>query len=86
MIAELDVINIAANKQEQWEAVADVLGVPELKTDPRFRERDTRKKNRRELTPLLESRLVHHETAYWVEELNKHDVPRRGDPEPRCSP
>jgi crotonobetainyl-CoA:carnitine CoA-transferase CaiB-like acyl-CoA transferase len=68
-------INIAANKQEQWEAVADVLGVPELKTDPRFRERDTRKKNRRELTPLLERQLVQHETAYWVEELNKHDVP-----------
>ncbi len=40
-------INIAANKQEQWEAVADVLGVPELKTDPRFQERDTRKKNRK---------------------------------------
>ena len=29
-------INIAANKQEQWEAVCDVLEVPELKTDPRF--------------------------------------------------
>ena len=40
-------INIAANKQEQWEAVCDVLQVPELKIDPRFEERDTRKKNRR---------------------------------------
>ena len=40
-------INIAANKQEQWEAVCDLLGVPELKTDPRFQERDTRKKNRK---------------------------------------
>ncbi|MBK9089230.1 MAG: CoA transferase, partial [Holophagales bacterium] len=29
-------VNIAANKQEQWESVCDVLGVPELKTDPRF--------------------------------------------------
>ena len=29
-------INIAANKQEQWEAVADALGVPELKADARF--------------------------------------------------
>ena len=47
-------INIAANKQEQWEALTDVLGVPELKTDPRFQERDTRKKNRKALTPLLE--------------------------------
>jgi formyl-CoA transferase len=68
-------INIAANKQEQWEAVADVLGISELKTDPRFQERDTRKKNRKLLTPLLETCLQKRETAYWVEELNRHDIP-----------
>ncbi len=68
-------LNIAANKQEQWEAVADVLGVPELKEDPRFKERDTRKANRYELTPLLEAVLTQRETDYWVEELNKRDVP-----------
>jgi CoA:oxalate CoA-transferase len=68
-------INIAANKQEQWEAVADVLGVPELKSDPRFQERDTRKKNRKALTPLLEAKLQERDTEYWVEVLNKHDVP-----------
>ena len=56
-------INIAANKQEQWEAVCDVLGVPELKADPRFQERDTRKKNRKALTPLLEARLPPEATA-----------------------
>ena len=68
-------INIAANKQEQWEAVADVLGVPELKTDPRFQEREARKKNRKALTPLLEAKLQERETAYWVDVLNRHDVP-----------
>jgi len=68
-------INIAANKQEQWEAVADVLGVPELKTDPRFQERDTRKKYRKELTPLLEQKLVERDTGHWVDELNRNDVP-----------
>jgi len=68
-------INIAANKQEQWESVADVLGLSELKTDPRFQERDTRKKNRKELTPILEGRLVARTTDEWVEELNAHDVP-----------
>ena len=68
-------INIAANKQEQWETLADVLGVPELKTDPRFQERDTRKKNRKLLTPLLEAKLRERETAYWVEALNARDVP-----------
>jgi len=68
-------INIAANKQEQWESVADVLGVPELKSDPRFQERDTRKRNRKELTPLLEAKLMERETELWVNLLNKHDVP-----------
>ena len=68
-------LNIAANKQEQWESVADVLGVPELKTDSRFQERDARKKNRKELTPLLEARLTQKETDHWVEVLNKNDVP-----------
>ena len=68
-------INIAANKQEQWEAVADVLGLAELKNDPRFQERDTRKKNRKALTPLLEARLRDHDTAHWVDVLNAHDVP-----------
>ena len=68
-------INLAANKQEQWEAVCDVLGVPELKTDARFQERDTRKQNRRALTPLLEARLAQKPTGFWVRELNAKDVP-----------
>jgi CoA:oxalate CoA-transferase len=68
-------INISANKQEQWETVTDLLGVPELKADPRFQERDSRKRNRKALTPLLEAKLRERETAYWVELLNKNDVP-----------
>jgi crotonobetainyl-CoA:carnitine CoA-transferase CaiB-like acyl-CoA transferase len=42
-------INIAANKQEQWEAVCRVLDLPDLLADPRFQERDTRKRSRRAL-------------------------------------
>lgn len=68
-------INIAANQQAQWEAVCDVLGVPELKADPRFEKRDARKKNRRQLTPLLEAKLVERPTAHWVEALNARGVP-----------
>jgi len=68
-------INIAANKQEQWEAVADLLGVPALKSDPRFRERDARKKNRDVLTALLEEKLIEKETEAWVDALNANDVP-----------
>ena len=68
-------VNIAANKQEQWEAVADELGLPELKTDPRFQERDKRKQHRQQLTLLLEEKLKEHPTDYWVETLNAKGVP-----------
>jgi len=68
-------LNIAANKQEQWETVADVLGVPELKKDPRFEKRDARKKNRKALTPLLEAKLKQNTTDYWVDTLNERGVP-----------
>ncbi len=68
-------VNIAANKQEQWEAVCDVLGLPELKTDERFQKRDIRKKNRKALTPLLEAKLAEKPTREWVEALNAKDVP-----------
>lgn len=68
-------INIAANKQEQWEAVTEALEMPELKEDPRFKERDTRKANRFELTPILEKKLIERETDYWVEVLNSKGVP-----------
>ena len=68
-------MNVAANKQEQWEALCDVAGVPELKTDQRFEKRDIRKKNRKLLTPLLEEKFALRPTAEWLELLNGKDVP-----------
>jgi len=68
-------INIAANQQQQWEDLADELGLPELKADPRFQERDTRKSNRSLLTPLLEEKLTGDITAHWVETLNARGIP-----------
>ncbi|MCU0235464.1 MAG: CoA transferase [Acidobacteria bacterium] len=68
-------VNIAANQQKQWEDLADALGVPELKTDSRFQERDTRKANRKQLTPLLEEKLLQQPTANWVDVLNDKGIP-----------
>jgi len=68
-------INIAANKQEQWEALADILTLSELKTDPRFQQRDIRKNNRKALTALVEAKLKERNTAYWVETLNSRNIP-----------
>jgi len=68
-------INIAANQQQQWEDLVDKLGLPGLKTDPRFQERDTRKSNRFLLTPLLEAKLTQNSTTHWVEVLNARGIP-----------
>ncbi len=68
-------INISANKQEQWENVADLLDLSHLKADSRFLNNDARKKNRKELTSILNEKLKEKDSHFWIEELNKHDVP-----------
>jgi CoA:oxalate CoA-transferase len=68
-------INIAANQQKQWEDLADLVCLPELKTDPRFQERDTRKANRKLLTPILEEKLMQDTTEHWVDLLNAKGIP-----------
>ncbi|HBY99910.1 MAG TPA: CoA transferase, partial [candidate division Zixibacteria bacterium] len=68
-------INIAANQQKQWEDLADAVCLPELKTDSRFQERDTRKANRKLLTPILEEKLTQNTTEHWVDMLNEKGIP-----------
>lgn len=68
-------INIAANKQEQFEAVCDVVGRPDLKTDPRFAERQARLDNRQELTALLEDAMATNTANHWRAALNAAGVP-----------
>ena len=69
------IINIAANKQEQFEAVCEVAGVPELKRDPRFRTRQARLENRGALQELLEERLAERSAGEWLETLGRKNVP-----------
>ena len=68
-------VNIAANQQKQWADLTEIVGLPELVTDPRFEERDTRKANRKELTPILEEKLTQNTTEHWVEVLNAKGIP-----------
>ncbi|OGU59459.1 MAG: CoA-transferase [Ignavibacteria bacterium GWF2_33_9] len=69
------VMNIAANKQEQWEKLCELLNLPELTNDPRFKERDARKQNRFELTPLLEVKLLENTPKYWCSLFNQNGIP-----------
>jgi CoA:oxalate CoA-transferase len=68
-------INIAANQQRQWEDLADTLGLAVLKTDSRFQERDTRKRNRKLLTPFIEAKLAEQSTEHWVSLFNAKGIP-----------
>lgn len=68
-------INIAANKQEQWEEVARVAGMAELISDPRFVDRLARLRNRRELTRILEGAFAAKTTDEWWKLLSAASVP-----------
>jgi len=68
-------LNIAANEQKQFETLCDLIERPELKTDPRFAERQARKQNREALRELIEDRLAAGKAAEWEPLLNRHGVP-----------
>ena len=68
-------LNIAANKQEQFEVLCCLLGQPDWITDSRFADRHSRLQNRQELKELLEGELARKSAAQWEQELNQSGVP-----------
>ena len=68
-------LNIVNNEQKQFQATCDALGLPDLKTDPRFAERDDRMRNQPALTKILEARLSTDTAAAWETKLIAAGVP-----------
>jgi crotonobetainyl-CoA:carnitine CoA-transferase CaiB-like acyl-CoA transferase len=68
-------LNIAANKQEQFETLCRLIGREELITDRRFADREDRKLNRYELKTELEHALACRSAGDWAPELNASGVP-----------
>lgn len=68
-------INIAANKQEQYATLCRLIGRPELIDDPRFAEREARKANRFVLKAEIEAALAAEPSAVWEARLNQAGVP-----------
>ena len=68
-------LNIVNNEQKQFVATCDALGLPELKTDPRFAERDDRMRNQAALKDLLEAHLQTDTAAAWETKLIAAGVP-----------
>ncbi len=68
-------INIAANKDEQWDALATHLSRTDLLENPRYRTREDRKTNRLRLEAELETVLTTRSARDWARELNAIGVP-----------
>jgi crotonobetainyl-CoA:carnitine CoA-transferase CaiB-like acyl-CoA transferase len=68
-------LNISANKQEQWEVLCAHLGLPDLPARPEYRTRDDRIANRLALKAELEAVLRARPAGVWADRLNDIGVP-----------
>lgn len=68
-------INMAANKQEQFESVCQVIDRTDLISDERFSTRQARLENRKALTELIEAEFVRKPAVEWDQLLNQAGVP-----------
>jgi CoA:oxalate CoA-transferase len=68
-------LNIAANKQEQFETLCRLIGREDLVRDPRFAAREERKRRRFELNAEIEQALATKSAQEWSALLNAHGVP-----------
>ncbi|MDN3988740.1 CaiB/BaiF CoA transferase family protein [Zwartia vadi] len=68
-------LNIGGANQANWERVAETLGHPEWKTDPRFETNTIRLANREVLEVLIESELSKKTTEEWIEIFDVTGVP-----------
>ena len=66
---------VAGGNDRLYRAICEVLGLPALVDDPRFRTNADRVRNREELVPLLEERLRTDDSAAWHERLGAAGVP-----------
>ena len=70
---------VTAGNNGQFRRLVEVLGVPELADDPRFRGNEDRTAHRDELRPLLVERLATRTTMEWFEVITAAGVPVRPD-------
>ncbi len=68
-------LNIAANTEEQFVALAKLIERPDLLKDPRFLTRELRLRNREMLTLQIEKELGLQSAKYWEDQLNRVGVP-----------
>jgi crotonobetainyl-CoA:carnitine CoA-transferase CaiB-like acyl-CoA transferase len=67
--------NIACGNETMWHALAEAIGHPELKDDPRFASLGLRLKHRSALTAEIDHALAAHTAQHWIDLLNRAGVP-----------
>jgi len=68
-------LNIAANRQTQFETLCRVIGREDLVSDPRFATRDLRKLHREELNREIDAALAGGDAQHWADALSAAGVP-----------
>jgi crotonobetainyl-CoA:carnitine CoA-transferase CaiB-like acyl-CoA transferase len=68
-------LNIAANRQEQFETLCRLIGRPDLVTDERFAEREARKQHRAALNDEINTALLRRPALEWENLLGAAGVP-----------
>lgn len=68
-------LNIAANQQKQFVTLCDLVGRPDLVDDPRFADREARKRHREELNTELNAALRRRTALEWEQILPAAGVP-----------
>lgn len=68
-------VNIGGANQSNWERIADTLGHPEWKLDPRFDTNTHRMEHLAALVEAMEAVLAEKTTAQWVALFDRHGVP-----------
>jgi crotonobetainyl-CoA:carnitine CoA-transferase CaiB-like acyl-CoA transferase len=68
-------IVLAVANDSLFRKFAEVLGMPHLASDARYRTNVDRVRNREELIPLIEKRLAEATTSEWLEKLDVAQIP-----------
>jgi len=68
-------LNIGGANQSNWERIAEVLGHPEWRDDPRFRTNSDRMRNLDALVDAMNAVLGTREKAAWIEVFDRAGVP-----------
>ena len=68
-------LNVGGANQSNWARIADVLGHPEWKTDPRFADNTARMANQEALAEAIGAVLATRDAAHWIAAFDAAGVP-----------